>query len=124
MRGVSPFVWIGAAGAAGAIARYGVGVAFGTRSFPWATLGINVLGSFLLGAVLTLGALRGWSDHVILPLGTGFLGAFTTFSTFSYETQLLLRMGRPGAAAIYVITSLIGGVIAAFGGHGLARLLA
>ncbi len=121
---MSRLVWIGAAGAAGALARYVVGVALGIRSFPWATLGINVLGSFLLGAVLTLGALRGWSDHVTLPLGAGFLGSFTTFSTFSYETQLLLRTDRPGAAAIYVVTSLIGGVIAAFGGYGVARLLA
>lgn len=91
-------VWLGAAGAAGALSRYGIGMAFGTRSFPWATLGINILGSF-------------------------FLGAFTTFSTFSYETQLLLRTGRPVTAAVYVTASIAGGVIAAFGGYGIARLL-
>lgn len=98
-------------------------MATGTRSFPWATLGINILGSFLLGALLTLGTLRGWSNNVTVPLGVGFLGAFTTFSTFSYETQLLLRADRPVAAAVYVTASLAGGVIAGFGGYGIARLL-
>lgn len=117
-------LWIGAAGAAGALARYGVGVAVGTRSFPWATLGINILGSFFLGTLLSLGTLRGWSTNVTLPLGAGFLGAFTTFSTFSYETQLLLRTDRPITAAVYVAASVAGGLIAAFGGYGVARLLA
>lgn len=117
-------LWIGAAGAVGALSRYGIGVLFGTRSFPWATLAINILGSFFLGVLLTLGTRRGWSSNVNVPLGVGFLGAFTTFSTFSYETQLMLRTDRLGTAALYVAASVVGGVIAACGGYGVARLLA
>ncbi len=60
----------------------------GPRSFPWATLAINLLGSFLLGVLAKLAADGGWPDKTTLPLGVGFLGAFTTFSTFSVETQM------------------------------------
>ncbi|HUP86908.1 MAG TPA: CrcB family protein [Acidimicrobiales bacterium] len=52
-------LWLGATGAAGALSRYGIGVAFGTRSFPWATLGINILGSFFLGVLLLLAPSEG-----------------------------------------------------------------
>lgn len=114
---------LGAAGAAGALSRYGIGAAFGSRAFPWPTLGINLLGSFLLGLLLSVAAGRGWSNNITVPLGTGFLGAFTTFSTFSYETQLLLRMQRPVTAAIYVAASVAGGVAAAWGGFEVGRLL-
>ena len=58
----------------------------GVRSFPWATLGINLVGSYLLGLLLVLGAERDWPETTTVPLSIGFLGAFTTFSTFSYET--------------------------------------
>ncbi len=108
------------AGAAGAAARYGVGLAVGTRDLPWATLGINLCGSFALGLLLRIGELRGWSELVTVPLGLGFLGAFTTFSAFSAETQTLLRDGRTGAAAAYVCASLVGGVALAAAGYALA----
>jgi CrcB protein len=82
---------IGVAGAVGALTRYGIGQAIGVRSFPWATFGINLTGSFLLGFILVSGMERGWSDTTILPISIGFLGAYTTFSTFSYETYTLMR---------------------------------
>ena len=112
---------VGVAGAAGVLGRYGIGVAVGTRSFPWSTLGINLLGSFLLGLLLTAGIERDWSDSTTAPLGIGLLGGFTTFSTFSYEAQTMLRDDRPGAAAAYVAASMIGGVLAAAGGYLAAR---
>lgn len=115
---------IAAAGATGVLARYGIGMAVGGRSFPWATLGINLVGSFFLGVILTLGSARGWSTNVTHPLAVGFLGAFTTFSTFSYETQLLLRTNRPIAAVAYVAASVAGGVLAAFIGYRVGQRLA
>ena len=109
-------VLIGLAGAAGALARYGIGAAAGPRAFPWATLAINVLGSFLLGLLLHRGPLR-LSDDVRLALGVGLLGAFTTFSTFTNETLALARDGRLGSAVLYVSVSIVGGLAAAAIGY-------
>src|SRR5438094_10268930 len=100
------------AGATGALTRYGIGVAVGVRSFPWATLGINLTGSFLLGLILTAGIERGWPETTTVPIAVGFLGAYTTFSTFSFETYTLLRTDRAATAAIYVSISVIGGIAA------------
>lgn len=111
------------AGAAGALSRYGIGVAVGVRSFPWATLGINLTGSFVLGVLLTLGAERGWPETTTVPLAVGFLGAYTTFSTFSFETQTMLRTGRTTAAVVYVGVSMIGGIVAAALGYAAANAL-
>ena len=111
---------IGLAGAAGALARYGIGVAVGGRSFPWATLGINLAGCLVLGLVLAGPASR-WSPTATAAVGAGFLGAFTTFSTFANETDALWRAGRVGAAASYVALSVIGGLAAAGAGYALGR---
>lgn len=108
------------AGAAGALARYGIGVAVGERDLPWHTLGINVAGSFALGFLLRAAEVRGWPALTTTALGVGFLGAFTTFSTFSFETQSMMRDGRAPAAALYVLASVIGGVAAATAGYALA----
>jgi CrcB protein len=112
------------AGAAGALTRYGLGVAVGIRSFPWATLGINLTGSFLLGLILTAGTDRGWPETTTVPIAVGFLGAYTTFSTFSFETYTLLRTDRAGVALLYVVASLAGGVLAAALGYATARAVA
>ncbi len=117
-------VLIGLAGAAGALARYGLGTAVGDRSFPWITLAINVAGSFLLGVLVKLAVERGWPDTTTLPLGVGFLGAFTTFSTFSVDTHTLIRDGRAGAALGYVAASVVAGVGAAALGYLTANALA
>ena len=109
------------AGAAGAVTRYGIGRAVGERSFPWATLVINVTGSFLLGLVLGVAMARGWSPTVVAGLGTGFLGAYTTYSTFSFETFDLARQERVGAAAAYVAVSIACGIAAAGAGWAVGR---
>jgi fluoride exporter len=116
-------VLVAVAGAAGALSRYGIGVVVGVRSFPWSTLGINVAGSFLLGLVLVLGEERGWPETTTVPLAVGFLGAFTTFSTFSYETFTLARTDRAGTAAVYVTLSVVGGLIAAAAGYATAKAI-
>jgi CrcB protein len=91
-----------AGGAVGATARYGVGVALGGYPGRYATLAVNVLGSFALGAVV-FGGLDG---TLALLFGTGFCGAFTTFSSFSVQTVDLWRDGRRGASALYAVGNL------------------
>ena len=113
---------IALAGAAGALARYGVATAVGMRTFPWSTLAINLAGSFLLG-VLVQAAPRQLGDDVRVALGVGFLGAFTTFSTFSLETMTMVRDGRAGAAALYVVASVVAGVAAAAVGYRVGAAL-
>jgi CrcB protein len=111
---------VAVAGAAGALSRYGIASAVGARWFPWATLSINVTGSFLLGALVRAAAARGWPDTTTVPIAVGFIGAFTTFSTFSVETHTLLRDGRAVAALAYVATSVLAGLGAAALGYALA----
>ncbi len=106
------------AGALGALTRYWVSLAFGGAAFPWATLGINTTGSFLLGLVLGWAPGR-WNATLVTAVGVGFLGAFTTFSTFSNETLSLLREGRQLAAASYVLASVLLGLLAALAGYSL-----
>jgi CrcB protein len=112
---------VGAAGAAGALARYWVGTAVGLRSFPWATLGINVLGSFLLGVVLGGPGANRWSPTATTAIAVGFLGAFTTFSTFAFEATTLVRDDRPGTALAYVATTVVAGLAASALGFVLVR---
>lgn len=109
-------------GAAGALSRYAIGTAAGSTSFPWPTLGVNVLGCLALGVVLAVGPAR-WSPELTTGVGVGFLGGFTTFSTFGAETQSLVRDDRLGAAATYVALSVLLGVAAAYAGTTLGRAL-
>src|SRR6185295_6531044 len=97
---MSPLAWAAfvAAGAVGAPLRYLVDIAITERTkgtFPWATFVINVSGSFLLGLLTVLGLHHGLPKSARVVLGTGFCGAYTTFSTFSYETVRLLEEGDP-----------------------------
>lgn len=91
--------------------------------FPYATLSINVLGSFLMGFlfVLTLERMM-LSAYIRLGMLTGFLGGFTTFSTFAMETLLLAEQGESSKAAAYVALSVVLGVAAAVGGAYIARI--
>ncbi|WCN36359.1 fluoride efflux transporter CrcB [Aneurinibacillus uraniidurans] len=106
------YIWVGIAGIAGALSRYLVGmwIQGSVASFPLATLLINLTGSFLLAFFYTWTARRfPVHPHVRTAIGTGFIGSFTTFSTFSYETLHLMHSGQMAAALSYVIASLIGG---------------
>lgn len=89
-----------------------------TSDFPWATILINVTGSFLLGLLVGLGAGERWHDVV----GTGFLGGYTTFSAASLETAGLLLDRRPLAAAMNGLGVLVACVAAASGGVAVGRL--
>ena len=103
-------------GAVGAMGRYGVGLwaraRFGT-DFPWGTFVVNVAGSLLLGFLMGL-ALSGRLDrHVRSVLATGFCGAFTTFSTFSFETLGMMREGKMLRAGANLGVSVALGLVAA-----------
>ena len=111
---------VGAAGAAGALLRYWISTRVGMRAFPWATLGINVAGSLVLGYIL--GRVGGMAPSVATTAVTvGFLGAFTTFSTFTYETVTLVREDRPAAALAYVAVSVMVGLAASALGYVFAQ---
>ena len=94
------------------------------RSFPAATLIINVLGSFLMGLLFFLTVERiVMSPTVRTGILTGGLGGLTTFSTFSMEALLLAENGQTGRALLYILLSVVLGVTAAFVGATLARNL-
>lgn len=102
-------------GAVGVNARYwlafGIDRWVGSR-WPWATLVINVSGSFLIGVAATCLARRDPHSLIRLLVITGFLGGYTTFSTFAYESRSLLTQGRPGAAMAYLVGSVAAGLVA------------
>lgn len=99
-----------AGGALGALARYLVTLAVGRTPYAGlgvATLLVNVSGSFLLAFLVTLAAQGRVSPFWVLTLGTGFTGAFTTFSTFELEAHTLLKTGHLTAALAYALGNLI-----------------
>jgi CrcB protein len=111
-------------GSLGTLARAGLGVAFPTVAghLPWTTLVINVVGSFLLGLALAVIVERLGPSRYPRPLvATGFLGGFTTFSTFMVDAAQLGRTGHVPIAIAYVVMSIIGGFGAAWLGIVVAR---
>ena len=115
-------VLVAIAGACGVLARYGIGKAtLHTEQLLWSTVGINIVGSFLLGL---LAAEHWFSRDLREALGVGFLGGFTTFSTFSVQIVLDVDGGEPWRALAYLMASVVGGVAAAACGYVLGRKLA
>jgi len=123
---------VAAGSALGGLTRWGVSVGFARwlgTAFPWGTLVINVTGSLFLGWFTTVLAERlllaesGWvrRDDLQLLIAVGFTGAYTTFSTFEYETYRLLRDGEAVAGAAYMAVSVFLGLLAVRVGVGLAR---
>ncbi len=117
---------IGAAGAAGAVSRYllaGTVDRLSGVAFPYGTLAVNVVGCLLLGLVLELSAASELLPRdVVLAAGTGFLGAFTTFSTFGVDSVRLAQAGGPGPLLANVAANVIIGLAAAWLGIAIARL--
>ena len=113
-----------AGGAVGSAGRYLVGkLALGWfgPNYPWGTLAANLIGGFLMGVLAGVLARTGGSEHTRLLLGVGVLGGFTTFSSFSLETVLMVERGQWSAALLYALVSVMGSVLALFGGLYLIR---
>lgn len=121
---ISTLSLVALGGAIGATLRYlaGLGVVrlLGHHDFPMAILTVNVVGSFLLGAFVTLAAQKGLT-HLSPLVVTGFLGGFTTFSAFSLETVNLIERGDLGQAALYVLLSVGVSIAALVAGIVIAR---
>jgi len=112
-------------GTLGTLARYALQGFIQTRTgstFPSGTLVVNLIGCFLLGGIAEYALL-----HLSIPpdwrvgITVGFFGAFTTFSTFSWETARMLQDGQWRAATLYVLTSVIGGLVGVFFGMRIAE---
>lgn len=106
------YFFVGIAGALGAMLRYIIGIIFFTdSSFPYATLCINLIGSFLL-AWLTYGLFKrsSLSPEVKTAITTGFIGSFTTFSAVSVETVSLFQNGYVLLGVFYIFLSIFGGI--------------
>jgi len=115
--GINDLVFLG--GSMGAVCRYAISIQvkrINSYAFPFATLLINLLGSFLLGVLLACDT----GSLMQLFLGTGFVGGFTTFSTFQVENITLFRKGKYGTLFVYVTFSVALCIGAAFAGFRMA----
>ena len=120
------FLLVALGGAVGAPLRYLIDRAVRRRHgtvFPWGTFAANVTGSAILGMLTGVTLAGAASRDVQLLLGTGFCGALTTYSTFSYETLSLAEAGLRFLAALNVVVSVIAGLGAVFVGVALAQAL-
>jgi fluoride exporter len=113
--------------ALGGLARWSVTVAVQSRAglaFPWGTFSVNATGALLLGFLMRVAlATPAISPEWRLFLTTGFCGGYTTFSTYSYETAVLVEHGEYGRATSYALGSVVVSLIAMLLGFMLARLL-
>jgi CrcB protein len=122
------YLWVGLGGALGSIARYAAGIWvyewLGTR-FPYGTFLINISGCFIIGLALTV-----LDSHMTLPhewrlaIPIGFVGAYTTFSTFEYETLRAFQNGQASTAVLYLGVSIIVGFAAVWLGTVTGQLFA
>ena len=92
-------------------------------NYPWGTMAINIVGSFVMGLFIAVLARRGGSNEVRLFVATGILGGFTTFSAFSLDFATLWERGATLPAFGYALASVIGAILALFLGLWLARSL-
>lgn len=118
-------LWIGLAGAIGTIARYltsGLALRFFGMAYPYGTLSVNVLGSFVMGLLVEFSlSSSAISPTLRLVLTTGFLGGFTTYSSFNQETIQQFQSGDYQKAFLYILMTLIFCLVAGYLGWGLAR---
>jgi CrcB protein len=122
---MTTLLWIMFGGAVGTGLRYGVGQGL-TRAndFPYGTMTVNLVGCLLIGALATwFSQMADLSETVRLAVLVGFLGGFTTFSSFGLDTLRLLEAGRMGAAVTYVLVSNLVGLLAVWAGAQATKAL-
>jgi len=118
------YIVIGIGGFAGAIARYALGSYIGSRygvRFPYGTFVINMTGSFLIGFILALLARTTASPYWRYLIPIGFIGAYTTFSTFEYETLRAVQDGQATVGLLNVALSVIVGFVAVWAGAAIGK---
>jgi CrcB protein len=127
MEALTKYLAVAAGSALGGMLRYYLGGSVLSRiagEFPFATFVINITGSFIIGFFLALVAERiSIGQHLRLAVSVGFVGAYTTFSTFEYETARLMEEGHMGLALLNVLLSVVVGFVAVWGGIFAARAL-
>ena len=119
-------MWIFIAGGLGSASRYLVGrwaaAAFG-MAFPYGTLIVNFTGCFVLGVVVQLATAGAWHNDVRAAIAAGFLGGFTTYSSFNQETLTMMTTGAFGPVALNIAITLAGGLAAGAIGIATGRIL-
>ncbi len=119
-------LWVALGGGLGSSARYLVAIGSGRwlgTELPWGTFAVNAIGSLLLGLILSYAAAHpGGSQNLRLALSTGMMGGFTTYSTFNYETMLMIEGGAYGRAIGYAGTTFVVCLIAGAAGIWLGRV--
>jgi CrcB protein len=121
---LQPILLVGAGGFIGSVLRYLISYYFSIHSssvFPFGTLIVNLLGSFVIGIIIGAFTTGHLSQNMRLLLATGVCGGFTTFSSFSYEFFSLLEHGHTGYAFTYAMVSLAGGLLFVWAGFLLGK---
>lgn len=119
------YIAIGVGGFAGAIARYALGSYIGSRygvRFPYGTFVINMTGSFLIGFILALLSRTTASQYWRYLIPIGFIGAYTTFSTFEYETLRAIQDGQVTVGLLNVALSVVIGFVAVWAGAAIGKV--
>ncbi len=106
------YLWVALGGGMGSVARYGVGQWANTAlgdAFPWGTLIVNIIGSFVIGAVTALAAndMPSVSENMRVFIAVGICGGFTTFSAFSLQTMALIQIGAWPQALLNIVGSVV-----------------
>ena len=117
-------LWLGLAGGAGTVARYLLTVWATERfgpAFPFGTLLVNLAGCFFMALAVEAGLRSSWPETMRLAVTVGFLGGFTTYSSFNFESTRLIAIGSAGLAGTYAVATILGAFAAGWMGHVLGR---
>ncbi len=124
---VEKIVYIALAGAVGTLTRYGVGSLMqrdGVVGMPWGIFAVNMIGALLFGLIWAASEERGWiSENMRVIALVGFMGAFTTFSTFAFDNTQMVRASEWGWFATNMVLTNAGGLAAVYAGFRVARVL-